>query len=348
MKGKMWALVLHAPGDLRYEQIDIPTIEKGEVLVRVKVSGICGSDVPRIMKKGTYSFPLVPGHEFSGEVAQIRNGDRLQVGQKVTVYPLLPCQRCQYCKIGRYNLCENYSYLGSRANGGFAEYVRVPLKNVLSLPPGVNLEDAALCEPGAVALHGLRRARIRLGDKVVIMGAGTIGLLLAQWCFVMGAYPLIVDVVEEKLRLARLLGVKSSFNFTRENLKEKILEDTDGQGADVLIEAAGVPEAFVECLNLVRKGGKVILLGNMEDSVVLNEEKFSLILRKELTLYGSWNSYFNQISRDDWQITLDQLKQKKLHFNLLISHRFKLSEGVELFQKMNEHRQAFQKVVFVI
>ena len=344
----MRALVLHGIGDLRYEEVEIPKIEEDEALIKVKVSGICGSDVPRVMEKGTYSFPLIPGHEFSGEVVEVRKGKNFHVGDRVGVYPLLPCLSCSYCKRGMYNLCDSYLYLGSRINGGFAEYVKVPLSNLIHLPPEIGFEEAALTEPASVALHALRRGKIDAGDKVIIFGAGPIGLFCAQWALIMGAFPLVVDIVDEKLEVAKSLGIFSVFNSLKENLLERIMDETEGRGADVAVEAAGVSKTVIQCIELVRKRGKIILLGNIKGSTVLEEKFLSLILRKELNLYGSWNSDFTELPKNEWKITLEQMKKGKLQCKSLISHRFKLSEGVEVFKKLNQDKKKFHKVVFIL
>lgn len=154
MKTKMMAAaVLHAPADLRYEEIGVPRIGANDVLLRVKAAGNCGSDLQRIMVEGTHVFPCVPGHEFSGEIAEIGNKvDSFKIGDKVTAYPLISCMRCEWCQQGEYNLCEDYDYLGSRCDGAFAEYVKVPDSNLIKLPRPIDFEEAAMIDPACVWL----------------------------------------------------------------------------------------------------------------------------------------------------------------------------------------------------
>ncbi|MBN8526543.1 MAG: alcohol dehydrogenase catalytic domain-containing protein, partial [Planctomycetes bacterium] len=167
----MKAAVLHAIGDLRVEQIATPIPGPGEVLVRIASCGVCGSDVPRVFSKGTYHFPTVCGHEFAGTVASACD---LAAGTPVTVFPLLWCGKCPECERGAYARCEDYGYLGSRSDGGFAEYVVAPRRNLLPLPAGVSLEEGAMTEPAAVALHAVRRSGLQAGESVAVFGAGPI------------------------------------------------------------------------------------------------------------------------------------------------------------------------------
>ncbi len=175
----MKAAVLHPIGDLKIDQVAKPELEENEkaCIVRIKHAGVCGSDVARVFRDGTYSMPLVPGHEFAGIVEKTGAGSGVEVGQGVAVYPLLPCFDCPSCKNARYPQCERYDYFGSRCNGGFSEYLKVPYFNLVCVPDSVPLELAALCEPASVAQHAVRTAGISRGDSVLIFGAGAIGLI---------------------------------------------------------------------------------------------------------------------------------------------------------------------------
>lgn len=160
---QMKAWVLHGADDIRYEEIERPQPADCEVLVRVQAAGICGSDVPRIYKTGAHVHPLIPGHEFSGIVEKTGTSTNPEwEGKRVGVFPLIPCRECIPCRKRQYELCRNYSYLGSRRNGGFAEYVLVPEWNLIELPANVSFTEAAMLEPMAVAVHAMRRVRISL------------------------------------------------------------------------------------------------------------------------------------------------------------------------------------------
>jgi len=345
----MKAALLYGIGDIRYEEVKIPQIKEGEALVKVKVCGICSSDIPRVMQKGTYHFPLIPGHEISGIVAQKRKVNlEIKEGDRVTIFPLLPCYKCFYCQRGRYNLCDNYGYLGSRSDGGFAEYVKVPTENLIKIPPAISYEEAALVEPSAVALHAINRAKIEINDSIAILGVGFIGLVLAQWARIRGARNIfLVDIKEEKLKVARQYSFEKIINAAKENPVEKILKESR-EGVDISIEAAGVPTTFKQCLQLTKKGGKVIFLGNMRGEVKLSEDLISNILRKELTLYGSWNSLFTHFPKNEWETTLYFMKTGELKVKLLITHHFKLKQVKKVFQMMYQGKEFFNKVIFVL
>ncbi len=356
---KMKAAVLYGIGDLRFEEVSLPKVKKREVLVRVKVCGICSSDIARVMEKGTYSFPLIPGHELSGEVANIKvensslkeetKSVNLKNGDRVVVVPLLPCHRCPHCQIGEYNLCDDYDYLGSRCNGGFAEYVKAPQKNLIKIPPGVSFEEAALTEPTSVALHALRQAKMGVGDRVAILGTGTIGIILAQWARIMGASEVyLIDIREDKLRVAQEYGFTETVNASKEDTVKSILEKTGQRGVDVSIEAAGNPITFRQSIQIARKGGKVVFLGNMRGEVTLPDELVSSILRKELTMSGTWNSRFAELPKNEWAATLCFIKVGKLRVKPLITHRFELKQAKEAFQMMSKGKEFFNKVMFVM
>jgi len=346
----MKAAVLHSVGDLRYEEVEDPCISEGEVLIKVKACGVCGSDVPRVMEKGTYYFPLIPGHEVSGQIISTEGkpGD-IKKGDRVTVFPLIPCGKCAYCKIGRYNLCDNYNYLGSRCNGGFAEYVRAPADNLIKVPENVSYEEAALTEPASVALHALRRAKVDTADKLAILGTGPIGILLAQWARIMGAGDIfLIDIEEKKLKFAgEKYGFTKLINSRNDDPVDVIKRETKGRGVDIAIEAAGVPVTLRQAIELARKGGRVVFLGNMRGDVTLPERIISSILRKELILYGSWNSNFTSLPKNEWETSLRFMQIGKLKVEPLITHRFKLEKVREVFEMMYKKSEFFNKVLLI-
>ena len=259
----MEALVLHGIGDLRLEQIPVPQLAEGEVRVRIGFCGVCGSDIPRIFVKGTYRFPTVCGARIRG-CCGCMWGLALRIshqGDPVVVFPLLWCGSCSACEQGKYVQCNDYDYLGSRSDGAFAEFIVAPRANLIPVPHGVTLAEASMTEPAAVALHALRRVGTSLAGKVVVIfGAGPIGLMVAQWARILGAAAvLLFDIVSEKLELAKRLGFDKVFNSATEKPIEVVNALTDGKGAHVCIEAAGVPATYRNALGSVGREGSVVL-----------------------------------------------------------------------------------------
>ena len=343
----MKAAVLHAIGDLRVEEIATPKAGPGEVLVRIGSCGVCGSDVPRVFSKGTYSFPTVCGHEFAGTIAGLGSGvDDLPVGTAVTVFPLLWCGKCSECERGEYARCSDYGYLGSRSDGGFAEYVVAPRRNCLALPAGVSLEEGAMTEPAAVALHAMRRGQLQPGETVAVFGAGPIGLLVAQWARALGAARvLIADIAQPSLELARKLGFETIDSRATDPIKE-IEQRTAGRGADVTVEAAGVPATFTAAVASAAPGGRVVMLGNPSGDVLLPAKLISRVMRRELRLVGTWNSSFSASGLpDDWRTVLAAVAAGTLQLKSLITHRFPLAEIRRGMDVMRDRREFVAKVL---
>ena len=345
----MEALVLHGIGDLRLEQIPVPHLAEGEVRVRIGFCGVCGSDIPRIFVKGTYSFPTVCGHEFAGTVEACGPGvEGFAPGDAVVVFPLLWCGMCPACEQGQYVQCHDYDYLGSRSDGAFAEYVVAPVANLIPVPQGVTLEEASMTEPAAVALHALRRAQTSpVGKPVAIFGAGPIGLMAAQWAKIMGAAEvLLFDIVAEKLELARCLGFDNVFNSTTEEPIEVVNARTDGKGAHVCIEAAGVPATYRNALGSVGRGGSVVLLGNPAADVILPAALISQLMRREVTIFGTWNSDYSAAGNDDdWRTVLQAMASGVLTLMPLITHKVPLTDSSDMLHKMRDKSEFYAKVL---
>jgi len=348
MIGKMKAAVLHAPGEIRYEEVGIPDIGKKDVLLKIQAAGNCGSDLMRIMIEGTYHYPCIPGHEFSGEIAEIGSEVRdLKKGQRVTAAPLIPCMKCEWCLQGQYNLCEDYDYVGSRSDGAFAEYMRIPAFNIVRIPDNVDFEDASITDPAAVALHAFRRAGgIEPGQIVAVLGAGPIGMLAAQWAKVMGAEKVIAtDIVQDKLHILLDLGIDVAINAKEEDVVERILDETDGKGADVLLEIAGSIETHKQSLLAARKRGKVIHIGRAYTDMLIPDEVYTKIFRKELVVYGAVNSNFSP-HEHEWETTMSYFSKGLIKAKPTISHRLTFKDIPDTFLKMYKKEMIYNKIIF--
>jgi len=345
----MNAFVLHAVSDMRYERVARPQPGTGQVLVRVAFCGVCGSDIPRVFVKGTYHFPTIIGHEFSGVVEAC--GDAVcdfAPGDRVTVFPLMWCGKCLSCEQGRYVQCVDYDFLGSRSDGAFAEYVVVPQRNLLRVPEGVSLEEAAMTEPAAVSLHALRRAdQSPIGRSVAIFGAGPIGLMAAQWARAMGALPvLLFDIVPRKLEMAKALGFSSAFNNREVDALKTIQSITGHDGAFMCVEGAGVPQTFVQAAACTARGGKMIILGNPAADVTLPASLISQLMRREVELLGTWNSDYSSAGNDDdWRASLAGMASGAVQLKSLITHRVPLRDAMAALRMMKDGHEFFSKVL---
>jgi len=344
----MNALKLYAPGDIRFETVPLPRIKDDEVLVNVKACGVCGSDIPRLLTHGAHRAELIPGHEFSGVVVAVgKDVDNVAPGRRVTAAPLIPCMKCQWCDKGHYSLCENYDYLGSRSDGAMAEYVRVPKANLLPLPDSVAFEAAAMVDPAANAVHALDKAEIAPDSAVAIFGVGPIGLFAIQLAKHLGAKIVIgVDVNEEKLALAKTAGCDAVINSLKQDPAQAIREIVPG-GANVILDASGAPIAQHQCALAAANHAAVIFLGISHDSLTLSEKAVDRILRGELCLRGSWNSFSKPFPGREWTYSVELMEQGVFGNPSFISHRLRLNEGPEFFTALAKDRFNFNKIMFL-
>lgn len=345
----MKAWVLHGINDLRLEERKKPVPGEGEVLLRVRAVGICGSDIPRIYRDGAHRMPLVPGHEFSGETVETGAGvDGKWLHRRVGVFPLIPCRACAACRQERYEMCRNYGYLGSRQDGGFAEYAAVPAENLIPLPENVSYEEAAMLEPMAVAVHAMRRMTIEEGDTVAVCGLGTIGLLLTMFLLQRGdCRVLAIGNKALQKKLAEKLGLpEEDFCDSRtEKAEDWICRRTGETGADVFFECVGRPETYAQAIALTAPGGRVCLVGNPSADMGMKKEVYWKILRNQLTVTGTWNSSFTGKQEDDWHYALGLVEAGKIAPACLISHDLSLEELERGLHVMRDKSEDYVKIM---
>lgn len=333
----MKAYVLEGIGQLTYKNIPTPRLREDEVLVEVINAGICGSDIPRIFQTGTYHFPTVPGHEFAGIVRQAGTAAHEHlVGRRVGVFPLIPCMECGQCRKKAYEMCQAYNYLGSRTDGGFAEYVAVPVWNLIELPDQVSFEDAAMLEPACVALHAIRQADMERVTSAAVYGCGTIGILVLQWLSAMGVRDLYA-VGTRKEQQALLSGVAGCTfcNCREEEAVAFIGRQTDGTGVDIVFECVGVKDSVNNAVDSAKAGGQVVLVGNPAGDIELDKQIYWKILRRQLSLYGTWNSSFTGEEDDDWHTAVRAIQDGTIRPSAQITHRFPfdmLPEGLSVMR----------------
>lgn len=345
----MKVMRLHAINDFRLEEIETPVPKGDEILVRIGACGICGSDIPRVYQLGTRVYPVVIGHEFSGTVCAVGNPkDEALIGKKAAIFPLIPCLECEPCEIGQFCQCENYDYLGSRSNGGFAEYCLLPSRwhLVLAQDENIDLEALSMCEPACVAQHALRRGNVTAGQTIAILGAGPIGIMTARWASLFGASQIILtDIDEAKQKFAQERGF-TVINSRKENLKERIDVITNGRGVDVVIEGTGCSAGINDVIQIVRVGGTIVWLGNPHADTTIQLNVHSLLLRKELEMHGVWNSFYAQTPINEWEYTVQMIEEGKLEVSDLITHRAGLKDLKQLFDDIHNHSVTICKALY--
>ncbi len=313
----MKAGVVHAKNDIRFEDIEKPKAEPGKVVVKIKYTGICGSDVPRVNGDACHYYPNVLGHEFSGVVDEVGEGvTKLKKGDKVAGIPLVPCMKCDDCLKGNYSLCKHYSFIGSREFGSFAEYVQVPEINVLKIDDSVSFEKAALFEPATIALHGLRRVDYEGGKNVAILGGGTIGLLTMQWAKIFGAKSVTVfDILDDRLELAKRVGADYGVNSGKDDYMEEVNKITDGKGFDYVYETAGNTITMKMAFKLAANKAGICFIGTPTRELSFSIDEWEQMNRKEFTLTGSWMSYSAPFPGDEWTLTAHYFKTGELKYD---------------------------------
>ncbi len=350
----MKALVLKNNAELEYSIIDDPVTESAslrqpakDILVQVKYSGICGSDIPRAYDAKAYHYPLVMGHEFSGIVREAPEGSAYPEGTRVAVYPLLPCYECVACKTGDYAQCASYDYYGSRRHGGFAEYVRLPAANLFAVPDRVDLLSASMTEPCAVALHGVEKLEIRAGMCALVIGGGPIGNMVAQWLRVKGCDRIYVaDIDAAKRKIAQDMGFLTIDSATVDPAEElRLLDGSDG--ADCVVEACGLPVTFLQATRAAGRFGQIVFMGNISGTFSIPGKDFSNILRNEIRISGTWNSRIEPRGKDEWTRVL-QFLDGRIKVKPLISHQVPLSDGAEVFDRVHGKKEWFNKVIFTV
>lgn len=322
--------VIQNDGNITVENSEKLVANKEECLFSVKASGICGSDIPRAFSHEAYYYPIVVGHEFSGVVKDSQNKDL--IGKRACVFPILPCMKCEFCKKQLWSNCTNYDYYGSRRNGGMQSELLINESNLIFLPDNVSFEAGAMIEPTAVCLHAIKKAKVDATSRVLIFGAGTIGLLCAMWARAFGAKDVFVlDLDEKRMDFARGLG----------------FSPYSGEEINVVVEASGSGAALNEAISSCEAFGKIVLVGHGKKDVCIKHDVFAKILRKQLTLVGSWNSDFST-EANDWEESIQAISTGIISPQNLITHKIPLEKAEEAFKITVDQNEFSNKVMVVM
>lgn len=324
---EMRRVLLKSENEAVIENVDDPQPGPGEVMLKIAYSGICGSDIHAFQGKHPFvPLPATPGHEFSGTIAAVGDGvDGFEIGDRVSCEPNLVCGECYNCKTGRYNICENLRVMGCQGDGADADYFIAPAEKTVKIPNDLSLKDAALIEPLAVGVHATRRAGDLFGKNVVIIGAGMIGLSTLVCVARSGAKRIIVtDLSDSRLKLAKNLGATRTINAGKEDAVQTILDEKPFEGIDVVFEAVGIEQSIRDAMEVIRKGGKIIVMGvfGSETSV-----KMAWVQDREMELIGT----LMYVMRD-FKDAADILAENEDLGDMLITSVFPLDQPQKAFE----------------
>lgn len=347
----MKAWILYDINNIKYEETEKPQPGVGEVLVKVVAVGVCGSDIPRIYQTGAHRHPLIPGHEFSGIVEAVGEGVSTSwIGKRVGIFPLMPCKECAPCQKKQYEMCKNYNYLGSRCDGGFAQYAVVPRWNLIELPEGVEMEVAAMLEPMAVAAHAMRRISISKTDRIAVIGLGTIGMFLLMFLKEAGfesVYAVGNKEFQRRNALSMGLDAENYCDAKEQDTVSWLSKRTDGQGMDVIFECVGRNATCVQAVESAAPSGQIVFVGNPASDMLFERNVYWKILRNQLRISGTWNSAYTQSEEDDWHYVLRRIAEKKVDPAQMISHRLPLKCLEEGLLIMRDKKEDYGKIMIL-
>jgi len=344
----MKAVVLEGKGRMVYTDVAEPErFGDRPVLVRVAAVGVCGSDLPRFADGAAYHYPLILGHEFSAVVEEAPHGSRFRGGDRVAVYPLIPDPTDPMTRSGEAPVSRGYDYFGSRRNGALAERLVVPEDNLIPIPEGVPLVSAALVEPAAVSLHAVRKCSLPPHADALVIGGGPIGAFAAMWLRILGCSRVIVAEIDERkkeiLRKSGLEVLDAGSSDTVATIKGW----TRDRGVDVAVEACGSGATLEQALEAAAVFGQVVLLGDHHRDVTLRGTVISSILRRELVIYGTWNSKILPPRKSEWEMVLHHMG-RGFRVEPFISHTLPLGDAPRMFAEMAARKVWYSKVVFIV
>ena len=341
---KIKAAVLHGIDDVRIEEVDFPQMKEGEVLIKMKSVGVCGSDVHYYKHGKIGSFvvekPMILGHECAGEIVEVAKDVKgFKAGDRVAVEPGYTCRKCVYCKSGRYNLCPDVTFMATPPiDGAYVEYVAWPADFVFHLPDNMTYDHGALMEPLAVGMHAVRRSRLKPGEPVIIMGAGTIGLVTILAAKAAGAGEIIVSDLEDvRLDMAQKLGATKTLNASKENVVEFVKDFTHGFGIEVVFETAGSVPTTQQTIDVVARGGRIVWVG------MAGEDIFPMpvidAISKEVDIMGIFR-YTNV-----YPYAIQLVSNGRMDIDPLVTHRYSLDNVIEALEVAHERRDGAVKVM---
>ncbi|MBS6397974.1 MAG: zinc-binding alcohol dehydrogenase family protein [Clostridiales bacterium] len=335
----MKKLLIEKPKQIVIKECEIPEIREGEALLKMVTGGICGSDLGvyrGTMAYGTY--PRIPGHEFAAQIIKI-NGDPMgfSEGQLVTANPYFNCGSCYSCQRGFVNCCTDNKTMGVQRDGAFSEYFVMPTERLID-GGGLPADELALIEPFCISYHGIKRARVKSGEKVLVIGGGTIGILAMYAAKLYGAKVYICDVAQDKLDKALELGADGVLlNNDPEKFDEKVNELTDGNGFDVTVEAVGLPSTFQNAIDAAAYRARIIQVGIGKRPLNFD---FTVIQKKELCIMGSRNAFMSEFKE-----LIELVKRNNIQLRNVVTNEYHFTEAQKAFKDFDENQGTMLKVL---
>ncbi len=340
----MKAAVLHKAKDIRIEEIEKPVPKPGDALFRIESVGICGSDIhyyqfgrigPKIINK-----THILGHEISGIIESVGKNERgLKEGMAVGIEPAIPCGECEQCIEGIYNLCKNVKFCGSPPEqGGMKEYMTYPINNIFQLPDNMTVEEGIFIETLSIGIYSLDVSALKLGDSVLIIGAGNIGLTILQLARLSGAFNIyVVDLLDYRLKIAEEMGATAVINASYEDPVEKINRLTKGRGVDVGFEAAGAETTPQQTINSIKCGGTFVFVGIVPTSIISWDTEITRLKEVDIKMIRR--------ARHSYERAISLIEKEKFNIKPFITHRFPLEKIKEAFSTVENYQDNVLKAV---
>lgn len=332
--------VMTKPGTIVIRDVERPIPGAQEIVMQTRRIGVCGSDIHVYHGLHPYTgYPVVQGHEVSGVVANVGSEvEGVAVGDQITFMPQVVCGECYPCRHGMYHICEDLKVMGFQTGGAAQEYFALPAENVLVLPKSMSLDEGAFVEPISVGVHAVRRGGDVAGKTVVVLGAGTIGNLVAQVAKALGAKAvMITDLSDYKLDKARACGIDHTVNTSREDLDQAVITHFGRDRADLIIECVGAQETITQAVAVARKGTTIVIVGVFGKKPVVD---LGLVQDRELSIVGTL-----MYQKPDYETAIELVQQGKMHLGELITHRFEFEDYLDAYHAIEGSDGKYMKVM---
>ena len=334
----MKTVLIEKPFEIAVTDTEMPVAKEGEAILKVLYCGICGADVASYTGNQPFTtYPRIPGHEFSAQIISIPENDKgLKVGDIVTANPYFNCGECYSCQRGFVNCCTDNQTMGVQRDGSFREYIAMPVERIYD-GKGLSAKELALVEPFTISYHALHRAAVKPGDKVLVVGAGPIGLFALISAKAQGAEVFVADVLDGRLEKATHFGADGVINSAKSDIVEEAMRITNGNGFDVCVEACGQSVTFLNCIDCAAFAANIILIGNGKKETTFLH---SILLKKELNVFGSRNSYAK-----DFREVIDLIASGKVNVLDMVSAVYPMAEADVAFKALANNDGSLAKVL---